>query len=151
MQNFTAIGRLTRDVELRYTSDASKKVGRFTLAINNGKKKDGSEKEPLFVNCVVFDGAAENFEKYVRKGSKIYLSGKLEPDNYTAKDGTKVYGVCLVVDTYEFLDNKKPESNDAAPTQYAQPVSQTPYAPQMPVASGTPTLPSSQQRATYFG
>lgn len=120
------IGRLTRDIELR-TSNAGKAYANFTLAVNLPKDMvhtDGSGKEVSadFFSCIAFGKTAQLLAEHTHKGSRIQVSGSQHEDRYTAKDGSKVFGIKLYVEEIGLLD-PKPASN--APVK---PVNQmTPY------------------------
>lgn len=105
MNQFNGIGRLTKDADVRYSSDG-KAVARFTLAIN----RDYDREKTDFPSCVAFDKKAELIEKYTRKGSRIRITGRIQTGSYE-KDGHKVFTTDIVVNELEFLDSKKDESD----------------------------------------
>ena len=109
MNKVDLIGRLTKDVDLRYTQD-QKSVSRFTLAVNRMKKDDGAD----FINCVAWDKTADLMNKYVHKGDQIGLSGHIKTGSYD-KDGHKVYTLDVVVDSIYLLGGakQKPDQNAA--------------------------------------
>lgn len=100
------MGRLTRDPESRYSEDKQKLISRFTIAVDRPFKREGDPSAD-FINCVAFDRKAEFAEQYVTSGMKVAVQGKLRTDNYTNKQGEKVYGFCLYADNIEFADGKK--------------------------------------------
>ena len=104
MNNVTLIGRVTKDIETRLTT-TQKTVARFTLAVNRRTKDDEAD----FINCQVWGKTAENMEKYVHKGDKIGLTGRIQTGSYE-KDGHRVYTTEVVVETLEFLENKRNSS-----------------------------------------
>ncbi len=100
-------GRLTRDPEVRYSQGASQTaVARFSLAVNRKYKKEG-EPEADFFNCTAFGKIAEFAEKYLRQGIKVDLVGRIQNDNYTNKNGEKVYSVQVLIEEIEFAESKK--------------------------------------------
>ena len=100
------MGRLTRDPEIRYSQGANATaIGRFTIAVDRRFKKEG-EPEADFFNCTCFGKIAEFAEKYLKQGTKIVISGRVENDNYTNKDGQKVYGTRILVEECEFAESK---------------------------------------------
>ena len=104
------MGRLTRNPEVRYSPGGKALAnGRYTLAVDRQFKKDG-EQATDFINCVSFGYTAEFAGKYLRQGSKIVISGRIQTGNYTNKDGAKVYTTEVVVDSQEFAEAKKPET-----------------------------------------
>lgn len=107
----TFLGRLTRDPEIRYSTGADQiPIARFTLAVDRWKKKDG-ESEADFFPCVAFDKKAEFAEKYLYCGIRVLVSGSMKNNNYTNKDGEKVYGMELQASHIEFADGKRDEEN----------------------------------------
>lgn len=99
-------GRLTRDVEIRYSQGANATaVARFTIAVDRRFKREG-EPEADFFNCSAFGKTAEFIEKYFKQGNKILIVGRVENDNYTNKDGQKVYGTRIAVEEAEFGEGK---------------------------------------------
>ena len=103
MNTATITGRLTKDPELKYTQ-SGKAVATFTVAVN-GYKKDDTD----FIPVVVWDKLAENCGRYIAKGSKALVSGRINTRSYDAKDGTKRYITEIVAREVEFLDSKKAE------------------------------------------
>ena len=98
------IGRLCKDNEVSSSTSGTTFL-RNSIAVNRKFKKEG-EPEADFFSFTMFGKAAETFEKYTHKGSKVFLAGRLQNNNYTNKDGQKVYDVRLMVEDFEFLDNK---------------------------------------------
>lgn len=105
------IGRTVRDPEVRYTQgEKSMAVARFTIAADRRFKKEG-EPDADFISCVAFGKTAEFFEKYIKKGVKIAIQGKIQTGSYTNKDGAKVYTTDVIVEQVEFAESKKVENN----------------------------------------
>ena len=102
MNKSILIGRLTRDPEVRGEGDH--KSARFTLAVDRRNK----EKEADFVSCIAWDKTAELMAKYLAKGSKIGVVGRIQTGSYDGQNG-KVYTTDIVVDDLEFLESKKTE------------------------------------------
>ena len=109
MNKVIFIGRLTRDPEVRYTNDG-KTIARFSIAVDRRFKRDG-QPDADFFNCTTFGKQAEFVEKYLHKGTKIALSGSIQNDNYTNKDGVTVYQVAVIVDEIEFAESKNASAN----------------------------------------
>ena len=104
------VGRLTRDIEVRYTQ-SEKAVGNFTLAINRRFKNQNGEYETDFIDCVVFGKQAETMSKYTQKGDLIGVEGSIQKRNYEDKDGNKRYITEIMVEKITFLQtNKKSET-----------------------------------------
>ena len=102
------IGRLTADPILRETQ-SGKSVCRFILAVDRMKKEDGAD----FISCTAWGRTAETLAKYMTKGSKIAVAGRIQTGDYE-KDGRKIYTTDVVVNDLEFLDSKKKESETNA-------------------------------------
>ena len=104
MNKVIMMGRLTRDPDIRYTPD-NMAIARFALAVDRRFKTEG-QKEADFFNCTAFAKTAEFCEKYLSKGSKVLLIGRLQNDTYTNRDGQKVYSVQILVEELEFGESK---------------------------------------------
>lgn len=98
-------GNLTRDPEIRYSQGTNMAVAHFGIAVNRKFAKDG-EIDTDFFNCTAFGKTAEFIEKYFHKGSRIFLAGRVQNDNYTNKNGEKVYSVQIIVEDVEFGEKK---------------------------------------------
>ena len=86
------MGRLTRDPEVRYSQGASQTaIARFSLAVDRRWKREG-EPDADFFNCTVFGRQADFVEKYLRQGTKVVITGRVQNDNYTNKEGS--YRIC---------------------------------------------------------
>ena len=106
MNKVILMGRLTRDPEVRYSQGASQTaVARFSIAVDRRFKREG-EPDADFFNCTCFGKQAEFVERYLHKGVKVVLSGRVQNDNYTNKDGQMVYSVRIMVDEIEFAESK---------------------------------------------
>lgn len=103
------MGRLTRDPDIRYTQSNSAQeqtcIARYSLAVNRRFNRDGEQKAD-FISCVAFGRQAEFAEKYLRKGTKIALAGRIQTGSYTNRDGQKVYTTDVVVEEQEFAESK---------------------------------------------
>ena len=98
------IGRLTKDVDLRYTQSGLA-VGRFSVAIDR-PKKDGQDNGADFPNCVAYGKTAENLANYVHKGEMVGVTGCIRTGSYTGKDGRKVYTTDISVASVQFLNSR---------------------------------------------
>ena len=117
MNKVILMGRLTRDPEVRYSQGANQTaIARFSIAVDRRFKREG-EPDADFFNCTSFGKQAEFIERYLVKGTKVVLSGRIQNDNYTNKDGQMVYSVRIMVDEIEFAESKNAQSarNTAAP------------------------------------
>ena len=119
MNKIILLGRLTRDPEIRYSQgENSMAIARFTLAVNRRYKRQG-EPEADFFNCTAFGKQAEFVQNYLKQGTQILASGRVQNDNYTNKEGQKVYSVQIMIEELEFAGSKG--SSDAGTQQQATP------------------------------
>lgn len=107
MNKVILMGRLTRDPEVRYSQgDNSMAIARYSLAVDRRYKRDGDEQTADFINCVAFGKSGEFAEKYLHKGTKIVVVGRIQTGSFTNKDGQKVYTTDVVVEEHEFAESK---------------------------------------------
>ena len=107
MNKVTLIGRLARDPEVRYSQgENAMAIARYTLAVDRRFKRDGDEQTADFISCVAFGKQGEFAEKYLHKGIKIAVNGRIQTGSYTNKDGVKVYTTDVVVEEQEFCESK---------------------------------------------
>lgn len=105
MNKVIMVGRLTRPPEVRYSMGAGQTaVARFSLAVDRRWKREG-EPEADFFTCTAFGKQAEFVEKYLRQGTKVVIVGHIQNDNYTNKEGQKVYSVQIIVEEIEFAES----------------------------------------------
>ena len=117
MNKVIMMGRLTRDPEVRYSQGVSQiAIARFSLAVDRRWKREG-EPDADFFNCTVFGKQADFVEKYLRQGIKIIVAGRIQNDNYTNKEGQKVYAVQIIVDEIEFAESKNAAATNGAVMQ----------------------------------
>ena len=115
MNKVVLMGRLTRDIELKYanTSNGELAVARFTLAVpKNVKGKDGKVAVD-FINCVAFGKMGEFASKYFKKGQRVLVSGRIQMENYTDKEGNKRTSFDVVIEQQEFADSKATTESNA--------------------------------------
>lgn len=106
MNKSILIGRLTKDVELRY-SDTGTAFARFSLAIDRGKDQNGNSKGADFPNCIAFGKTAETLSKWsAGKGGRIMIEGRIQTGSYANPKGDKVYTTNVIVDRLEIIDFK---------------------------------------------
>ena len=106
MNKVIMMGRLTRDPETRYGQGATGvAVGNFSIAVDRRFKREG-EPDADFFDCTVFGKHAEFVEKYLKKGTKVVLEGSVQNDNYTNKEGQKVYTTDVIAEDQEFAESK---------------------------------------------
>ena len=105
MNKVVLIGRLTKDPELRYTSN-NVPAASFSLAVNRNFTNQQGVREADFINIVLWRKSAETAKKYLTKGSLIAVEGRIQTRNYDGTDGKKVYVTEVVADNFEFLESK---------------------------------------------
>ena len=108
MNKVFLLGRLTKDVELRYTT-SNIACATFDVAINNGKDKDGNDRKADFIRCNLWDKQAENMTKYTHKGSMVAVEGSVKNDSYEDENGNKHYRTYVLARRVMFLDSKRSE------------------------------------------
>ena len=118
MNKVILMGRLTADPDVRYTSDGTA-IARYSLAVDRRYKKDG-EQSADFISCVVFGKGGEFAEKYLKKGTKIAVEGRIQTGSYTNREGKKVYTTDVVVEAQEFAESKA-QSEETAPERAPEP------------------------------
>lgn len=128
MNKVILMGRLTRDPETRYTTGENPMaISRYTIAVDRRftrNNNDGNNAD--FIPCVVFGKSAEFTEKYLKKGTKIAVTGRIQTGSYTNKDGVKVYTTEVVVEDQEFAESKgDQQANNQKPAQNAKPAAKS--------------------------
>ncbi len=112
MNKVILMGRLTRDPEIRYSQgDNAMAIARYTLAVDRRFNRNGDENTADFIGCVAFGKSAEFAERYLHKGTKIALTGRIQTGSYTNKDGVKVYTTDVIVEDQEFVESKNSAAN----------------------------------------
>ena len=107
MNKVILMGRLTRDPEVRYSQGESPlAIARYTLAVDRRFNRNGDDATADFINCVAFGKSGEFAERYLRKGTKIAVTGRIQTGSYTNKDGVKVYTTEVIVEDQEFAESK---------------------------------------------
>lgn len=115
LNNVVLMGRLTRDPDVRYTTkqDGNQMcIARYSLAVG----RVGKDAPTDYISCVAFGKQGEFAEKYLKQGTKIAVTGRIQTGSYTNKDGKKVYTTDVMIEEQEFAESKKedapPASND---------------------------------------
>lgn len=111
INNVVVVGRLTRAVDLRYTSNGTAYAS-FTLATDRDFKNQNGEKETDFINCVMWRKPAENLANYTKKGSLIGVEGRIQTRNYENQQGQRVYVTEVLAEKFSFLESAKKDDND---------------------------------------
>ncbi|MBQ0074515.1 MAG: single-stranded DNA-binding protein [Prevotella sp.] len=106
MNKFIAMGRLTKDPEVRYSQGATPTaVANFSIAVDRRFKREG-EPDADFFNCTAFGKQGEFVEKYLKKGIKVVVCGRVQNETYTNKEGQKVTQTKVMVEEIEFAESK---------------------------------------------
>lgn len=106
-------GRLTRDPDMR--GEGTSLCARYTLAVDRRYQKDG-EQQTDFISCVAFGKGAEFAEKYLKKGMKIVVCGRIQTGSYTNKDGAKIYTTDVIVEEHDFAESKNSSGSSSDET-----------------------------------
>lgn len=115
MNKVIEMGRLTREPEVS-SSNSGTTFARFSIAVDRRFKKEG-EPDADFFNCTAFGKTAEFVERYLKKGTKVLVTGRLQNNNYTNKEGQKVYDVRIMVEEIEIAESKKDNNQSTQDTQ----------------------------------
>lgn len=160
MNNVQIIGRLTKDVDLRYINGAQGQtaVARFTVAVDRPPKQDGT-KEADFISCQAWGRKAEVIQQYFQKGSKIGLIGKIRTGSYQNQQGATVYTTDVEVTDIDFLDPRNtqqpnpttPEYNMQQGQNYYQAQNQQAPVPQQPKRKPAAKAPTNVKPAQARG
>ena len=123
MNRVVLMGRLTRDPDVRYAQgNQSMAIARYTIAVDRrrGRSNQGGDQQTAdFISCVAFGKAGEFAEKYLHKGTKICVSGRIQTGSYTRQDGTKVYTTDVVVEDQEFAESRNAQTSGPDYSGYA--------------------------------
>jgi len=124
VNNVVLVGRLTKDVELRYTQTGVA-VARFTVAVNRAFSNQQGEKDADFISCVAWRKTAENLANFMSKGSQIGVVGSIQTGTYDDKDGKRVYTTDVICNNIQFLESRseqqsQPQQQYQAPPQQQQ-------------------------------
>ena len=105
MNSICLVGRLTKNVELRYTP-SNVAVATFTLAVNRTFKNENGDREADFINCVMWRQQAENLASWAKKGALIGITGRIQTRSYDNQQGQRVYVTEVVAETFQLLESK---------------------------------------------
>ena len=121
MNKVILMGRLTRNPDVRYSQgEKATCVARYTLAVNRRFRREGDQ-DADFINCVAFGRQGEFAEKYLKQGTKIVISGRIQTGSYTNRDGVKVYTTDVVVEECEFAESKNADGDNSGFTPSDRP------------------------------
>ena len=153
MNKVILMGRLTRDPEVRYSQgERAMAIARYTLAVDRrgrrGGNGDDSAQTADFIPCVAFDRAGEFAEKYLKQGTKIVISGRIQTGSYTNRDGAKVYTTDVVVEEHDFAESKAASSQ--AVNYGSAPAAPAPAASSQGMPDGFMTIPEGVEEELPF-
>ena len=118
MNKVLLMGNIGKEIEVKYPND--KAVARFSLAVRRKFAKEG-EQDTDWLNIVCFGKTAEFCEKWLHKGSKIIVIGRIATGSYTNKDGVKVYTTDIIADEIEFAESKSASQGNTQSEAKAEP------------------------------
>ena len=110
MNKTIMMGRLTKDPDITNTTNGTV-IARYNIAVDRKFKREG-DPDADFFSCTSFGKQAEFVEKYLKKGTKVVITGRVQNNNYTDKNGQKVYGTVIMVDEIEFAESKNSEETN---------------------------------------
>lgn len=120
-------GRLTRDVDLRYTQGGAA-VATFNLAVDRRFTNQQGEREADFISCVIWRKPAENFANFFHKGSLVGIEGRIQTRNYENQQGQRVYVTEVIVENFSFLEAKNSTDNGSYQNNRPQNNTSDPFA-----------------------
>ena len=124
MNKVILLGRMARDPEVRFTQgNEPMAVCRFAVAVDRPYSSRRTEGDATadFINCVCFGKRGESIGQYFRKGNRIAITGRLQVSSYTDKDGNKRYSTDVIVEDFEFCENKGTNNGSSAPAPTSSP------------------------------
>lgn len=125
MNKFIGIGRIARDIDVRYSQgDNPVCIAKYCIAIDRERKNANGEKETDFLNCTALGRQGEFAEKYLQKGMKICVEGRIQTGSFTDRDGNKRNTFDIMVEKHEFVEKKADAPQNAQNGQNRQEYSQ---------------------------
>lgn len=125
MNKVILLGRLTRDPEVRYTS-TGKVVCQFTLAVDRPFANQEGQREADFIPVIIWGKQGETCGKYLTKGQRALVEGRLQIRNYDAKDGSKRWVTEVIADRFEFIESRKDSAGAQRPAAHQAPAQAAP-------------------------
>ena len=119
MNSICLVGRLTKDVELRYTP-SNVAVATFTLAVNRTFKNENGDREADFINCVMWRQQAENLANWAKKGALIGITGRIQTRSYDNQQGQRVYVTEVVAEQFQLLESRNSQGQQGQRAQTQQ-------------------------------
>ena len=112
MNKVCLTGRLTKDIELRYTQ-SNIEVTQFTLAVTRKYKNQNGEYDSDFINCIAYRNTAKLLNDYVKKGDLLGIEGHIQTRNYEDKAGKRIYVTEIIVENIDFLQSNNSSKSDS--------------------------------------
>lgn len=125
LNNVSLVGRLTKDIDLRYTP-SNVAVATFTLAVNRTFKNENGEREADFINCVMWRQQAVNLANWAKKGALIGITGRIQTRSYDNQQGQRVYVTEVVAEQFQLLESRNSQGQQGNQGQRAQAQQQAP-------------------------
>ena len=148
MNKVILMGRLTRDPEVRYSQGAEPMaIGKFSIAVDRRftrKNAGGDEPTADFFNVTAFGKLGQFVENYLKQGTKVVVSGRIQNDNYTNKNEEKVYSVQIIAEEIEFAESKNSQGGGNGDGGFDRP------APENASADGFMTIPGGAEDSLPF-
>lgn len=119
MNSTCLVGRLTKDVDLRYTQ-SNVAVATFTLAVNRAFKNENGDREADFINCVMWRQQAENLANWAKKGALIGVTGRIQTRSYDNQQGQRVYVTEVVAEQFQLLESRNSQGQSQGQQRQAQ-------------------------------
>ncbi|AKI28595.1 single strand DNA binding protein [Streptococcus phage APCM01] len=116
INNVVLVGRTTKEIELKYTSN-NLAYANFTLAVNRNFKNQNGEREADFINIVIWRQQAENLANWAKKGTLLGITGRIQTRNYENQQGQRVYVTEVVADNFQFLEKREAQQKAQKPVQ----------------------------------
>ncbi|MBT2732102.1 single-stranded DNA-binding protein [Carnobacterium sp. ISL-102] len=116
INNVVLVGRLTKDLDLRYTSNGTA-VATFTMAVNRAFTNQEGKRDADFINCVIWRKAAENMANFTHKGSLVGIEGTIQSRSYDNQQGQRVYVTEVVLGSFSVLEAKNKDYNQQSSNQ----------------------------------
>ncbi|ABD48936.1 putative single-stranded binding protein [Streptococcus phage M102AD] len=116
INNVVLVGRTTKEIELKYTSN-NLAYANFTLAVNRNFKNQNGEREADFINIVIWRQQAENLANWAKKGTLLGITGRIQTRNYENQQGQRVYVTEVVADNFQILERREVQANTQKPAQ----------------------------------
>jgi single-strand DNA-binding protein len=113
MNSSVLMGRLTKDIELKFAQGSGNAIAKFTVAVNRSFKNAEGGYDADFINCLAFGKRAETINQYFHKGQRILLRGRIQTGSYDAQDGTKRYTTEVLVEDFSFIESNNQSNNQA--------------------------------------